>query len=357
MSYLVSRTGIRGLVGGTPLVRLDRLASPDPSGNRPPSTPRHRIWAKLEGLNPGGSAKDRTAAALLDAALASGAVARGGRVVESSSGNLGVALARECGVHGIDFHCVVDPRSNEQTVAAIQALGATVHLVDAPDPETGDWLTARRALVAQLLTEMPDAVTLDQYSNRAAFAAHRETMREVVEQVGRAPDRLLVAVSTTGTLGGCVRHLRDIGATTHVTAVDAEGSVLYGGDRGERLLPGFGAGMVPELSTLTDADRVVRVGVAPAAAAARVLARREGILAGASGGAVVAALLDSLCSGGTAEADVGFGDRDGGTDTVLILHDLGNAYLDTIHDDDWVRERVGAAANEKEDEWAHLWTP
>ncbi|WP_448260210.1 pyridoxal-phosphate dependent enzyme [Corynebacterium kalidii] len=310
---------MRGTVGGTPLVLLERLF-PGPG----------RVWAKLEGFNPSGSAKDRTAAALLDSALASGALEPGGCVVESSSGNLGVALARDCVLHGIDFHCVVDPRANRQTVAVMAALGATVHRVTSPDPETGDWLAARRSRVADLLTRLPGAVNLDQYSNQAAFEAHSSgTMREIVGQLGRAPDRLLVAVSTTGTIGGCVRHLRETGAATRVTAVDAVGSVLFGGRRGERVLPGFGAGVVPGLASLTPVADVVRVTAGDAVCGARALARREGILPGASGGAVVAAAGAERHRGA------------GGTDTVLILHDFGNAYTDTLYNDRWVAENIG----------------
>ena len=112
-------------------------------------------------------------------------------------------------------------------------------------------------------------------------------MREIVEQLGRAPDRLFVAVSTTGTIGGCVRYLQQAGAETQVTAVDADGSVLFGGRRGERKLPGFGAGVVPDLASLTSVTDVVRVTAGDTVCGARALARREGILPGASGGAAV----------------------------------------------------------------------
>lgn len=295
------------LPGNTPLVRLDRLFR------------GARVWAKLEGFNPSGSAKDRTAHAILEAAdLQPGTV-----IVESSSGNLGVAMAREAVLGGWTFHCVVDPRANRSTVATMRAFGAVVHEVTEPDPETGDWLIARRARVAELLTELPDAVCLDQYSNQAAFTAHDEgTMREIVGQLGHAPDHLFVAVSTTGTIGGCLRRIAREGLGTQVTGVDAEGSVLFDGTRGERHLPGFGAGVVPELAASVHPDRVERVTDRKSVEGARRLARTEGILCGASGGAVVAAvdkLLPELSG-----------------DIVLVLHDGGTNYLDTIFNDEWV---------------------
>ena len=287
-----------------------------------------RVWGKLESFNPGGSAKDRTARAMVADATSKGLLHPGAVAVESSSGNLGIALAREAVVGGWEFHCVVDPRTNQATLSMISALGAVLHPVREPDPETGDWLTARRNLVAQLKEHL-GAVNLDQYSNRAAFDAHDQgTMREIVEQLGHAPELLAVAVSTTGTVGGCLRHIREHGYATKVVAVDAEGSVLFDGDRGERILPGYGAGVVTELSTAVSPDQVVRVPAAAAVSAARGLARATGFVPGASGGAVAYA-VEQLIAEGAAE------------EVVAVFHDDGRAYLDTIYNDEWVAENIG----------------
>ncbi|WP_080792577.1 pyridoxal-phosphate dependent enzyme [Corynebacterium pacaense] len=317
--------GITGAVGNTPLVRLARLSDRDDI----------LIWAKLEEFNPGGSAKDRTALAMIDAALSDGSMTAKTSIVESSSGNLGVALARECLLHGWAFHCVVDPRVNRRTVALMSAFGATIHRVTAPDPKTGDWLIARRAMVRELLMEIPDSVSFDQYSNPAAFTAHAAgTMSEIVSDLGHAPDLLFVAMSTTGTIGGCARHLASIGARTLAIGVDAEGSVLFGGSRGTRVLPGFGAGVAPELEKNAHPHEVVRVADTASVVGARALVHREGVLAGASGGAVVAALMERI------------GDFAPGTEVVLVLHDSGASYLETIYDDAWVEENLGMCAGE-----------
>ncbi|WP_040421833.1 pyridoxal-phosphate dependent enzyme [Corynebacterium timonense] len=307
----VREPGILGAIGATPLVLLDELGA----------------WAKLESFNPGGSAKDRTARALVADAIARGVLGPGSVVVESSSGNLGVALAREAVVGRFEFHCVVDPRTNHVTLAHMEALGAHIHPVSEPDPATGDWLTARRARVAELVEQL-GAVNLDQYSNTAAFTAHAEgTMSEIVEQLGHAPDFLVVAVSTTGTLGGCLRYINGRGLGTRVIAVDAEGSVLFGGARGERVLPGYGAGVETELSRGLAPQEVVRVGAADAVAAARRAARLTGFLPGASGGAVCVG-VDTITRAHP------------GAEIVAIFHDDGRAYLDTIYNDDWVERNV-----------------
>jgi len=138
-----------------------------------------------------------------------------------------------------------------------------------------------------------------------------------------------VAVSTTGTIGGCLRYIREHDLPTTVIAVDAEGSVLFQGTRGERHLPGFGAGVVPKLSESVTPDRVLRIPDRASVEGARRLARTEAILPGASGGAVIAG-VDKLLEEGVEE----------GATIVAILHDGGPAYLDTIYNDDWVEQNL-----------------
>ncbi|MCS6711749.1 2,3-diaminopropionate biosynthesis protein SbnA [Brachybacterium sp. EF45031] len=333
-----SRSGARGpsplddlaeAVGGTPLVRLRRLF-PDLDGD----SPRLELYAKLEQLNPGGSTKDRPALAMLEDALASGRLAPGGTVVESSSGNLGMALARACAAHGVRFLCVVDSRINAPTAATIRALGGELEQVTQPDPETGDLLTARVKRVQQLLEEIPGAVNLHQYGNPANPAAHRDgTMREIAEALDHRVDALYAAVSTTGTIGGCAAYVRDHDMTTRLVAVDAEGSVLFGGTAGTRRLPGMGAGFVTDLSRQVQPDEVVRVDELACTAGARLLARREGILAGASTGGIVAALARTLPS------------LPDGSRVAMIVHDGGSPYLSTVYDDEWVGQQLGADAD------------
>lgn len=284
------------------------------------------VWGKLESFNPGGSAKDRTARALVNDATAKGLLRPGAVVVESSSGNLGVALAREAVIGGWEFHCVVDARTNTATLRMMEALGARLHRITEPDPETGDWLVARRNRVAELKVEL-GAVNLDQYSNRAAFDAHDHgTFAEIVRQLGHAPEVLVVAVSTTGTIGGCLRHIRREGYGTQVVAVDAEGSVLFDGHLNPRPLPGYGAGVVPDLAKEVEPDRVVRVAARDAVAAARTMAQASGFAPGASGGAVAHA-VQTLVAEGVGEV-------------VAVFHDDGRAYLDTVYNDKWVAQCV-----------------
>lgn len=226
-------------IGATPLLRLWNLGTRDDL----------EVYGKLELFNPAGSAKDRTARSLLRDAMASGRVREGSLVVESSSGNLGIALARACRLEGVRFLCIVDARTNRSAVTAMKAYGAQVEVIWEPDPDLGDLLATRRRRVAQILAEVPGAVNLNQYENPANPRAHREgTMAEIADALDGDVDELFVATSTTGTISGCAGYCAEHGLSTRLTAVDAMGSVLFGGQPGRRLIPGFGAGVEPPLA-------------------------------------------------------------------------------------------------------------
>jgi len=313
------RAGVLEAIGGTPLVRLERAFSGFPID----------VWAKLEETNPGGSVKARAATSMLRAALDDGRVRPGGTVVESSSGNMGVGLAQACRYLDLRFVCVVDSRTCESKRRLMQAYGAEVLLITEPDPETGDLLTARLNAVAAIVRETPGAFWPDQYANAANAAAHATgTMREIDAALDGEVDYVFVATSTGGTLRGCHDYLRENGRTTTLVAVDAEGSVLFGGTRGRRLLPGFGAGIETRLSQPAVFDRLERVSDLDCVVGCRRLVEREAVLAGASSGGLVTA-LERLAPTMAA-----------GSRCALVCADGGTAYLDTVYDDEWVAEQL-----------------
>jgi cysteine synthase A len=190
-------------------------------------------------------------------------------------------------------------------------------------------LQARRNAVAELLSTIPRSWTPDQYANRLNPLSHTQTMKEILDDLGSPPTALFVAASTTGTLQGCQQHLQSVGAGTTVIAVDAVGSVLFGGDAGPRLMPGFGAGSVPPLADRAAPHAVVRVDEIDCVRGCRRLASAECLLVGASGGGVVTALERELARFGAADR------------IVLVVHDGGERYLDTVHDDGWVAVNLG----------------
>lgn len=312
--------GILDAIGDTPLVALHRYLERSDL----------QLWGKLEAVNPGGSAKDRPAARMLADAWADGRLRPGSTVIESSSGNMGVGLAQACGRYGVALICVTDSRASPATIATMRALGADVRIVTEPDPATGDLLAARLALVASLLADVPDAFWTDQYANPSNAAAHQDgTMAEILDDLDDDLDYVFVATSTTGTLRGCTDVLRARGLRTQVVAVDAAGSALFGGVRGPRLLPGFGAGVETALSAGASFEHLARVSDLDCVVGCRRLAAREAILAGASGGGAMAA-MDRLAP-----------TMAPGSRCAVILADGGTRYLDTVYDDAWVQERLG----------------
>ncbi|MBB3039519.1 pyridoxal-phosphate dependent enzyme [Hoyosella altamirensis] len=324
---LAVASNISELVGRTPLVNLARLF---------PEAPQ-TVLMKLEMFNPGFSAKDRTAASLVESAFAAGQLQLGGTVVESSSGNLGLALARSCLQREVRFICVADSRTNKATIAMMRALGADVRIVEIDQAGGSDLLAARLKEVRRIVGSIPGAVNLNQYENPANPQAHEfGTMAEIAEQANGRIDQLFVATSTTGTLTGCRNYIDKKGLKTRVTAVDSEGSALFGGSPHTRYLPGLGAGLETHLSTRARPDQVMRVSEADCVRGCRLLARREAIIAGASTGGVVAAVRSRLPR------------LDPSDTVVLIAHDGGMPYAETVYDDAWVHEVLGLTREQAE---------
>ncbi|MBB3663603.1 MULTISPECIES: 2,3-diaminopropionate biosynthesis protein SbnA [Prauserella salsuginis group] len=301
-------------VGNTPVVALNRLFP----------QPEFDVLAKLELMNPGGSMKDRSARYIVDSGLRDGSITPGCRLVESSSGNFGIALAMAARVRGLRFTCVLDPKTTTANIALLRSLGTDVEMVDDVD-EAGGYLHSRIRRVNELLAADPDAVWINQYANDRNWQAHYHgTGAELAEQLVRPPEYLFAAVSTTGSILGCARRLREEFPGMRVIAVDAVGSVIFGGAPGPRDIPGIGSSRVPELCRPEEIDEVVYVDDVAAAKGCRELLATEGVFAGGSTGAVVAAIQRTLPRL----------DRPGRI--VAVFPDRGDRYLDLVYDDNWL---------------------
>lgn len=317
------KTGILSTVGQTPLVRLENLSC----------DLGLQVYAKLEMLNPGGSIKDRPALNMISCAIEDGLIGKHTTVIESSSGNLGVGLAQVCAALNLPFICVVDPRTVEQNIQIMKAYGADVECILAPDPLTGDLLTARINRVQALLGSIEDSFWCNQYANLNNARSHHHTMCEILSSLDAEVDYLVCSTSTCGTLRGCSDYLRSHDLSTKVIAVDAVGSVIFGGPKGDRLIPGHGAGRVPELFRQDLYDHVVQVTDIDCIEGCYRLLRREAIFAGGSSGGIVAALEKTRSK------------LPDGATCVVVLCDRGERYLSTIYSEDWVKEHFG---NEKD---------
>ncbi|MBK0868803.1 MULTISPECIES: 2,3-diaminopropionate biosynthesis protein SbnA [unclassified Saccharopolyspora] len=300
-------------VGSTPLVRLRRCFP-------------HRdveVLAKLEMLNPCGSMKDRPARYIVEQGVRDGALRPGMRLVESTSGNLGVALAVAARMHGLAFTAVVDPNTSATNLRLLDLFGADVDMVTEPD-EAGGYLHTRVRRAQSYAETDPEVVWINQYANERNWKAYYDTVgTELLQQVHGPIDYLVGPVSTTGSLQGTARRLRESHPELRVVAVDAVGSVIFGSPPQKRRIPGFGASRVPEIFNPAEIDEVVHVADLASTSGCRRLVETEGILAGGSSGAVISA-LDGLIERLPGPARV-----------VTLLPDRGERYLDTVYDDAW----------------------
>jgi 2,3-diaminopropionate biosynthesis protein SbnA len=317
--------GVLSAIGDSPLVRLTRIF-PDA---------HFRLFAKLEATNPGGSAKDRAALSIITKAIEKGLIGRGTTVIESSSGNMGIGLAQICAYLGLRFICVVDPKTTTQNLNLLKAYGAAVDVVSDCSSRPGEYLHARIERVQALRRLIPDSYWTNQYANHDNAIAYYHTMREIRTSLGGDPDYLFCATSTCGTVRGCAEYVRTRHLETKVIAVDAIGSVIFGGEARKRLIPGHGAARRPELYAPKLAHQCVHVSDLDCVVGCRRLVSNEAIMAGGSSGGVIMAVerikhlipKDASC--------------------VVILPDRGERYLDTIYSEAWVKEHFGDVS--------HLW--
>src|ERR687897_3402261 len=210
------------LVGGTPIVRLDKLS--------PPGGPA--ILAKLEYLNPGGSVKDRIGLAMIEAAVREGKLRPGGTIVEPTSGNTGVGLAIAAALKGYRCIFVMPDKMSQEKISMLRAHGAEVVIcptaVDADSPESYYSVSSR------LAEEIPGGFKPDQYSNMSNPEAHyRLTGPEIWEQTGGELDAIVVSVGTGGTVSGVGRYLKERNQDILVVGADPEGSVYTAADEGD----------------------------------------------------------------------------------------------------------------------------
>lgn len=286
---------------------------------------------KLEALNPAGSIKLKTAREMVVSARREGRLRAGAPLIESTSGNLGIALAMVCAAHGHPLTLVTDPNTQAQNIRHMRALGAEVVVVTRRD-DNGGYLKSRIEYIEDHLLTHPDTVWLNQYRDPAGVRAHRrDTMGEILDGFG-VPDWLFVGVGTAGTLMGCLAAVREQGLPTRLVAVDAEGSVTFGGHGAPRHLPGLGTSRRPELFADDGTFTKIRVAETDTVRACRRVARGYGLLPGASTGTAlhaVTALRERI---------------EDGARVLVIAPDLGERYLDTVYDDDWVTGRFGPAA-------------
>jgi 2,3-diaminopropionate biosynthesis protein SbnA len=285
------------------------------------------LFLKCEGFNFAGSIKLKAATHMVEAAEKTGALGPDSILIESSSGNLGVALAMTAASKGYRFLCVTDSRCNLSNRRLMEAYGSGVHIINEPSA-AGGLLGARIDYVRALCASDSRYVWLNQYDNPCNWEAHYRTTAPAIAREFPELDVLFVGAGTTGTLMGCARYFRDWQLPTRIVAIDATGSVTFGGVPGRRMIPGLGTSVRPKLLDESYVDDVVRVDEVETIRACHRLAR-HGFLFGGSTGTVVSGAVRWLA------------EQEQELTAAAIAPDLGERYLDTIYQSSWLRDLFG----------------
>ncbi|MGD8603137.1 MAG: cystathionine beta-synthase [Anaerolineales bacterium] len=316
---------VRGAIGDTPLVRLNKVASDLGC----------TLYAKLEMLNPGGSIKDRIAFNIIENYEKEGRLKPGGTVVEATSGNTGVGLAIACAIKGYQSVFVMPDKMSQEKIDTLRAYGARV--VVTPTAVEPDDPRSYYSVADRIVAETSGAVLANQYHNPSNPESHYlATGPEIWRQTqGRVTD-IVIGMGTGGTITGIGRYMRDQGHAVKIVGVDPKGSLLYDawkqGGSAEGLeattykVEGIGEDFIPSTLDLSLADQVVQVDDKESFLWTRRMVREEGIFCGGSSGAALAGAIKYA--------------RDLGPDrvVVVILPDSGSRYLSKIFDDRWMEE-------------------
>ena len=298
-------TSVEQLIGNTPLLRLDRLGAQEGW--------KARVLAKLEYLNPGGSAKDRLALALINDAEARGVLKPGGTIIEPTSGNTGIGLAMVAAARGYHVILTMPDSMSAERRAMLAAYGAQLVLTPGALGMQGSVDKA-----SELAASIPGSFIPGQFENPAGPAAHyRTTGPEIWRDTEGQVDILVATVGTGGTLSGTGKYLKEQNPALRVAAVEPDASpLLSGGQAGPHGIQGIGANFIPKALDRSVYDQVIRVTDQDAFAMGREAVRREGILVGISSGAAL-----------WAAGQLASREENAGKTIVAILPDSGDRYF------------------------------
>ncbi len=283
------------LIGETPLVKLNGFHLPN----------NVNLFAKLELYNPSGSVKDRVGKYMLKAAEREGILNPGGTIVEATAGNTGLGIAFAALGKGYRIIFVIPTKFSEEKQTLIRALGAEI----INTPREGGMLAAEKK-AEEILASIPGAISLKQFRNPNNPLAHYETTgAEIERDLNGNIDYLVAGAGSGGTFSGIVRYLKEKNPNVVGVLADPIGSTIGGGEHGDYSIEGIGNDFIADTMDMALVDRVIKVNDNEAFENARLLAKNEGIFAGSSSGAAMAAALKLIHSGAVGNIVVVFPDR------------------------------------------------
>ncbi len=299
--------GIAELIGNTPLMEIMQIEKE--------LELKARVLAKLEYLNPAGSVKDRAAKYIIEDAEEKGLLKEGAVIIEPTSGNTGIGLASLAAVRGYRLILTMPETMSVERRNILKAYGAEIVLTEGSRGMAGAIEKAE-----ELSKEIPGSIIAGQFVNPANPKAHRETTGpEIWRDTEGKVDIFVAGVGTGGTVTGVGEYLKSQNPDVKVVAVEPEDSpVLSGGKAGPHKIQGIGAGFVPEVLNTAIYDKVVKVGSEQAFSAAKLLAKKEGVLVGISSGAALHAALEMAKQ-----------PENQGKNIVVLLPDSGDRYYST----------------------------
>ncbi|MCC8169846.1 MAG: cysteine synthase family protein [Oscillospiraceae bacterium] len=292
MSYYES---MQELIGGTPTVKLNNIAVPDGVS----------VFAKLELWNPSGSVKDRTAKYMIEDAERKGILKTGGTIIEATAGNTGLGIAFAALNKGYKIIFVVPTKFSEEKQTLMRALGAEI----INTPREGGMLEAENK-ANELIAKIPNAVSLRQFRNPSNPLAHYETTGpEIYNDLNGKIDYVAAGAGSGGTYTGVLKYLKERNPKIQGILADPVGSTMGGGEHGDYNIEGIGNDFIADTMDMSLVDRVIKVNDSDAFRGARLLAEKEGIFAGTSSGAALAAALKLAHEGAKGNIVVIFPDR------------------------------------------------
>jgi cysteine synthase A len=311
------------MVGNTPMVRLKMEEFDDMD-----------IFAKLEFYNPTGSVKDRAAFYIIKKLLEKNEINKNTTLIESSSGNFGVALSAYCKKNNLNFICVVDPCISPINEMLIKAFGAKVIKVKKPD-ENGGFLLNRIKKVNELTGKIKNSYWINQYGNPYnAEAYYRSLGSEICDSMEQI-DYTFLGVSSGGTITGASNKIKEKFPDSRMIAVDICGSVIFGNPPKKRYIPGIGSSMVPDILKQAKIDDVVMVDEISTIKMCRELLSKHNIFAGGSSGSVIAG-IKKYFAGKTFKKRINI---------ATIFPDRGDRYTNTIYNEEWYTDFIKNVKN------------